>query len=66
MNRIIQAASLAATLSISASANALTIEVHADKPGPAINPAMWGIFFEDINFGADGCGWRKLHLSRSR
>ena len=31
-----------------------TINVQADKPGAKINPAMWGIFFEDINFGADG------------
>lgn len=31
---------------------ALTIEV--DKPGAAINPHMWGVFFEDINFAADG------------
>ncbi|MGD0814666.1 MAG: alpha-L-arabinofuranosidase C-terminal domain-containing protein [Verrucomicrobiota bacterium] len=31
-----------------------TIIVQADKPGAKINPAMWGIFFEDINFGADG------------
>lgn len=31
-----------------------TLTVHADKPGAKINPAMWGVFFEDINFGADG------------
>jgi alpha-L-arabinofuranosidase len=31
-----------------------TIKVQVDKPGAKINPAMWGIFFEDINFGADG------------
>lgn len=31
-----------------------TLTVHADQPGAKINPAMWGIFFEDINFGADG------------
>src|SRR5271157_1907636 len=31
-----------------------TIIVQTDKPGAKINPAMWGIFFEDINFGADG------------
>jgi alpha-L-arabinofuranosidase len=31
-----------------------TIRIQADKPGANINPAMWGIFFEDINFGADG------------
>ena len=26
----------------------------ADQPGPAIAPTMYGIFFEDINFAADG------------
>jgi hypothetical protein len=31
-----------------------TLTIHADRPGAKINPAMWGIFFEDINFGADG------------
>jgi alpha-L-arabinofuranosidase len=35
-------------------ASAATIEIQAGKPGAKINPAMWGIFFEDINFGADG------------
>jgi alpha-L-arabinofuranosidase len=48
------AVSLSAALSISAFASAVTIEVQADRPGANINPAMWGIFFEDINFGADG------------
>jgi alpha-N-arabinofuranosidase len=33
---------------------AVNIEVQADQPGANINPAMWGVFFEDINFGADG------------
>jgi alpha-L-arabinofuranosidase len=33
---------------------AATVTVAVDRPGPAINPAMWGVFFEDINFGADG------------
>ena len=31
-----------------------TITVQADKPGADISPTMYGIFFEDINFGADG------------
>ncbi|HWY31106.1 MAG TPA: alpha-L-arabinofuranosidase C-terminal domain-containing protein, partial [Candidatus Acidoferrum sp.] len=35
-------------------ANPVGIEIQTDKPGAKINPAMWGIFFEDINFGADG------------
>lgn len=26
--------------------------VQANKPGVAIQPTMYGIFFEDINFGA--------------
>ena len=30
------------------------ITVDASQPGEAISPAMYGIFFEDINFGADG------------
>lgn len=31
-----------------------TITVQVDQPGAKINPAMWGVFFEDINFDADG------------
>jgi alpha-L-arabinofuranosidase len=33
---------------------AVNLVVGADKPGAKISPTMWGIFFEDINFGADG------------
>ena len=54
MNRSLQAGSLAVALSLSASAIAMTILIQADQPGADMNPAMWGIFFEDINFGADG------------
>jgi alpha-L-arabinofuranosidase len=43
----------------------VTIEVQADKPGADINPAMWGIFFEDINFGADGGLYAELVKNRS-
>jgi alpha-L-arabinofuranosidase len=65
MNRTLQAASLAVALSCSALANAVTIVVQADKPGADINPAMWGIFFEDINFGADGGLYAELVKNRS-
>ncbi|HEV8368444.1 MAG TPA: alpha-L-arabinofuranosidase C-terminal domain-containing protein [Pyrinomonadaceae bacterium] len=34
--------------------NTNTITVQVDKPGADISPTMFGIFFEDINFGADG------------
>jgi len=43
---------------------AATITVHADQPGAKINPAMWGIFFEDINFGADGGLYAELVKNR--
>src|SRR2546423_1885982 len=31
-----------------------TITVDAAKPGPRLNPRMYGIFLEEINFGVDG------------
>ena len=43
----------------------VTLRVRADQPGPRINPAMWGIFFEDINLGADGGLYAELVKNRS-
>ena len=43
----------------------MTLTVQADKPGVKINPAMWGLFFEDINFGADGGLYSELVKNRS-
>ena len=40
-----------------------TITVQTGRPGADINPAMWGIFFEDINFGADGGYVCREHFS---
>lgn len=39
--------------------------VQADKPGPSVSPHMWGIFFEDINFGADGGLYAEMIKNRS-
>lgn len=44
---------------------AATVTVAVDKPGAQINPAMWGVFFEDINFGADGGLYAELIKNRS-
>lgn len=44
---------------------AATLTVSADQPGAKINPAMWGIFFEDINLGADGGLYAELVKNRS-
>jgi alpha-L-arabinofuranosidase len=41
-----------------------TIHIQTDKPGAEINPAMWGVFFEDINFGADGGLYAELVKNR--
>ncbi len=38
----------------SAVADEVALHVSADRPGAAVSPTLWGIFFEDINFGADG------------
>lgn len=43
----------------------LEISVQADKPGADIQPAMWGVFFEDINFAADGGIYAELVKNRS-
>jgi alpha-L-arabinofuranosidase len=44
---------------------AVTLTVQADQPGAKISPTMWGVFFEDINFGADGGLYAELVKNRS-
>ena len=39
--------------------------VQVNKPVADIQPTMWGIFFEDINFGADGGLYPELIKNRS-
>ena len=53
---------LTVTISI-AQPNVLTVAV--DKPIGEIQPTMWGIFFEDINYGADGGLYPELVKNRS-
>ncbi len=40
------------------------LRVQAGQPGARINPVMWGVFFEDINFGADGGLYAELVKNR--
>src|SRR5436189_3698174 len=42
----------------------LKLTIHTDHPSARINPEMWGIFFEDINFGADGGLYAELVKNR--
>jgi len=41
------------------------INVKVDKPVATVQPTMWGIFFEDINTGADGGIYAELVKNRS-
>lgn len=54
---------LAAIATVAHSAEPL-IAIQADRPGAEINPSMWGVFFEDINFGADGGLYAELIKNR--
>ena len=42
-----------------------TITIQPDKKLAAVQPAMWGLFFEDINFAADGGLYAELVKNRS-
>src|SRR3954463_7792096 len=42
-----------------------TLTVLTGKPVCEVSPTMWGIFFEDINFGADGGLYAELVKNRS-
>jgi alpha-L-arabinofuranosidase len=44
---------------------ARVIDVRTDKVVATVQPTMWGIFFEDINMGADGGIYAELIKNRS-
>jgi alpha-N-arabinofuranosidase len=46
-------------------AQSQTITVKADQLKGDVQPTMWGVFFEDINFGADGGIYAELVKNRS-
>lgn len=41
------------------------LNVAVNKPVAKVSPTMWGVFFEDINFGADGGLYAELVKNRS-
>jgi len=45
-------------------AGPVEVAVQVDRPGARISPTMWGIFFEDINLGADGGLYAELVKNR--
>jgi len=52
-------------LSVVSQAQPVNIRVDARNKGAVIQPTMYGIFFEDINFGADGGLYAELIKNRS-
>ncbi|MVM30010.1 alpha-L-arabinofuranosidase [Spirosoma sp. HMF4905] len=45
--------------------NKVVFTIQANKPTATVAPTMWGIFFEDINLGADGGLYAELVKNRS-
>jgi alpha-L-arabinofuranosidase len=62
--RLVPLQLLAILVSGVASLGAATVTVDVGHPGAQVNPAMWGVFFEDINFGADGGLYAELVKNR--
>lgn len=56
---------LAAAAALTAGAATNDFVIQTNKPGAPIQPTMYGIFFEDINFGADGGLYAELVKNRS-
>ncbi len=67
MNQTTLTLALAVLLTAGAahSAEKAEINVHVDKPGHAVAPTLWGIFFEDINCSADGGIYAEMVRNRS-
>ncbi len=43
----------------------IEMKIALDQPAGDISPSMWGVFFEDINLGADGGIYAELVKNRS-
>lgn len=53
------------SISLQAEPNTKTFVVKAGKSLAKVQPTMWGLFFEDINFAADGGIYAELVKNRS-
>lgn len=62
---LLAALTLTAGLSLNAQEAANHFVIQTNKTGAAIQPTMYGHFFEDINFGADGGLYAELVKNRS-
>lgn len=62
---LLRFAVLSSALILSTAVHAQTLTVDASRCTADVNPAMYGIFFEDINFAADGGLYAELVKNRS-
>ncbi len=62
-NNLLATLALSAALAINGQTNELVI--NTKKAGAEIQPTMYGLFFEDINYGADGGLYAELIKNRS-
>lgn len=46
-------------------AGAAVVDINTSRPGPAINPQLYGIFLEEINHGMDGGLYAELIRNRA-
>lgn len=66
MNHLLKTACLLLTTATLATAQPTpVVKVNVAQPVANIEPTMWGVFFEDINFGADGGIYAELVKNRS-
>ena len=56
---------IAASSLLGAYAQTHTFDVNTKKVGAKVQPTMYGIFFEDINYAADGGLYGELVKNRS-
>lgn len=63
LNRLFTGLFLSTHLLVQGQIHEMNISTH--KPGAPIQPTMYGLFFEDINYGADGGLYAELVKNRS-
>ena len=61
--KLLTSLAVCAGLSLNAATNELVLQTN--KPGAPIQPTMYGLFFEDINYAADGGLYAELVKNRS-
>ena len=61
--KILASLAFSTVLSLTAQTNEMVIQTN--KPGATIQPTMYGLFFEDINYAADGGLYAEMIKNRS-